>query len=179
MRCIAAMPLEQISARTLASESGANLASIGYHFGSKEGLLTAAVAAGLDRWLDEIGARLDDVDGTGTVADRFLRAAEAVDAGRAENAGTTRAFVVALTRAPHDKAVAEALTAGFSRTRPRVAALLGLGADDIGTDAGGLVHAMFVGLLVQSLVSEQLDLDGGRVVNGLHRIADALSPNGV
>jgi AcrR family transcriptional regulator len=176
LRCIATMPLEQISARTLASESGANLASISYHFGSKDGLLTAAVVEGLDRWLAAIAARLGDVDATGAVSDRFLRAAAAVDETRFENAGVARAFVVALARAHHDEIVANVLIEGFSQTRPRVAALLGLGADELGADAGGLVHAMFTGLLVQSLISEKLDIEAERVVNGLRRVGDALSP---
>jgi hypothetical protein len=35
------------TARDLAAESGANLASIGYHFGSKEALLNEALAEGM------------------------------------------------------------------------------------------------------------------------------------
>ena len=44
LRCLERLPAEHITARAIADESGANLASIGYHFGSKEALLRAEQA---------------------------------------------------------------------------------------------------------------------------------------
>jgi DNA-binding transcriptional regulator YbjK len=44
--CLERLPAERITARAIAEESGANLASIAYHFGSKDGLVTAAVIEG-------------------------------------------------------------------------------------------------------------------------------------
>ena len=58
LRCLERLPPERVTARAIADESGANLASITYHFGSKDDLVTEAVVAGLDRWLDEIEAAL-------------------------------------------------------------------------------------------------------------------------
>jgi AcrR family transcriptional regulator len=174
--CLARMPVDQISARALANESGANLASIGYHFGSKDSLMTAAVVEGLDRWLERINERLASVDGTAQPAERFQQAAQAVDATRADHEAVARAFVVALARGLHDQEVSAHLVEGFLHTRPRVARLLGLGDDDTGTDAGGLVHALFTGLLVQSLLSEDLVIDGDRIMAALHRIAERLAP---
>src|SRR5680860_674437 len=95
LNCLARMPVDQISARALASASGANLASIGYHFGSKEGLLTAAVVEGLDRWLVRINERLAAVDETVHPVQRFRQAADAVEATRADHEDVARAFVVA------------------------------------------------------------------------------------
>jgi AcrR family transcriptional regulator len=171
------MPLEQISARALATEANANLASIGYHYGSKEGLVTAAVVESLDRWLASIGQQLTVVDDAAEATERFHQAAAAVEATRAEHESVARAFVVALARGHHDKVVAGHLVEGFMHTRPNIAALLGLGDDDIGTDAGGLVHALFTGLLVQSLLSHELNLDADRIVAGLQRIAEAITPH--
>ncbi|MGW6727631.1 TetR/AcrR family transcriptional regulator [Nocardia sp. NPDC055029] len=178
LRCLARMPVDQVSARAVAAESGANLASIGYHFGSKDALVTAAVVAGLDRWLDEIAARASVVRAGADPADRFRRAVDAADASRGEHEGLARAYVVALGRAQHDPVVAERLIDGFRRTRPAVASVLGLGADDIGVDAGALMHAMFTGLLVQSLLDEDLALSGDRIADALQRIADALAGQG-
>lgn len=178
LRCLARMPVDQVSARAVAAESGANLASIGYHFGSKDGLVTAAVVAGLDRWLDEIAARASDVRTGADPADRFRRAVDAADASRSEHDGLARAYVVALGRAQYDPVVAERLIDGFRRTRPAVASVLGLGADDIGVDAGALMHAMFTGLLVQSLLDEELALSGDRIADALQRITDTLAGQG-
>ena len=175
LNCLARMPLDRISARALAHASGANLASIGYHFGSKDGLVTAAVVEGLDRWLDEISERLASVEGTAPPAERFRQAAAAVDATRAQHEPIARAFVVALARGHHDHAVAERLTEGFLHTRPRVGQLLGLGTDDVGIDAGGVVHALFTGLLVQSLLSPELAIDEDRTMAALRRVAETIA----
>ena len=71
--------------------------------------------------------------------------------------------------------VANHLTEGFLRTRPRIAELLGLGDDETGTDAGGLVHSMFVGLIAQALLSPDLALDSDRTLAALERLASALT----
>lgn len=119
--------------------------------------------------------RLATVDGTARPVERFQQAAEAVDATRADHEGVARAFVVALARGQHDQEVADHLIDGFLRTRPGVARLLELGDDHTGTDAGGLIHALFTGLLVQSLLSERLLIDGNRVMAALSRIAETLT----
>jgi len=54
LRCIERLPSERITTRAIAEESDANVASIAYHFGSKDDLVTEAVVEGLDRWLEEI-----------------------------------------------------------------------------------------------------------------------------
>jgi hypothetical protein len=61
-------------------------------------------------------------------------------------------FIGALVKAQHDGRVRETLAAGFSRSRPAVAAPLGLGTDQAGEDSGGLVLALFNGLLFQTLL---------------------------
>jgi len=164
------MPVDKISARVVAEESGANLASIGYHFGSKDALVAAAVVEGLDRWLDHIGERLATMPDVADAAGRLQGAVDAAEATREDHEAVARAFVVALSRGHHDPVVADRLTEGFMHTRPRVAELLGLGSDDTGTDAGAVLHALFTGLLVQSLLSRELVLDGSRITAALQRI---------
>lgn len=173
LRCLERLPPERVTARAIAEESGANLASIAYHFGSKEDLVTEAVIAGLDRWLEEIAAGLGEVASLGP-AERIGRAAEVIEATRRRHAGLARNFVGALARAQHDPRVRELLAAGFRHTRPNVAALLGLGPDQAGEDAAGLVHSMFTGLLFQVLLDPGLAIEGERMGRGLARLRDAL-----
>jgi hypothetical protein len=52
--------------------------------------------------------------------------------------GLARLFFAAVAKAQHDGRV-RALLAGLARTRPNVAAVLWLGEDEAGEDAGGLV----------------------------------------
>jgi AcrR family transcriptional regulator len=163
LRCLERLPPERVTARAIAAESGANLASIAYHFGSKDELVTAAVIEGLDRWLEEVERGLGDL--AGTPAERFARAAGVLDIGAHE--ALARHFVSAVARAQHDEAVRARLAAGFARTRPAVAALLGLGDDP---DAGGVVLALFNGLLLQALLDPALVLEGERLQEALARL---------
>jgi AcrR family transcriptional regulator len=173
LRCLERLPPEQITARVIAAEAGANLASITYHFGSKENLVTEAAITGLDRWLAEIGDRLAGL-GTADLAERFRRAHEAVELTRREHLGLARNYVAALAMGQHDSRVRETLAAGFHRSREEVAALLGLGSDRAGIDCAGLVLSMFHGLLIQVLLDDALAIDGERMTKAQRRLRRVL-----
>ena len=172
-RCLERLPPERITARVIADESGANLASIAYHFGSKDNLVTEAVIAGLDSWLEEIAAGLAEL-ADAELAARLRRAGEVIDATREEHTGLARNFLGALARAQHDPRVRELLTGGFERTRANIASLLGLGRDQAGEDAGGLIHSLFIGLLFQVLLDPGLAVEGERMERAQARLRDAL-----
>ncbi|MCO1654849.1 TetR/AcrR family transcriptional regulator [Pseudonocardia humida] len=155
LRCLERLPPERITARAIAEESAANLASITYHFGSKDALVTAAVIEGLDRWLDEIAGALQGVDPE-QPGERFRRAFVAVEGSRQRHLGLARTLVAALARAQHDAQVREMLAEGFRRSRRDVATVLGLGTDQAGLDAAGLALAQFNGLLFQTLLDPDL-----------------------
>jgi AcrR family transcriptional regulator len=173
LRCLERLPPERITARAIAEESGANLASIGYHFGSKDNLVTQAVIEGLDRWLDEVAAGLGDL-ASAEPAIRYRRAGEVIETSRRRHTGLARNFLGALAKAQHDPRVREILAAGFRRTRPEVAALLGLGSDQAGEDAGGLVLALFNGLLFQALLDPALAIEGERMQRAQTRLLRVL-----
>ena len=173
LRCVERLPPERITARAIARESGANLASIAYHFGSKDDLVTEAVIEGLDRWLEEIAAGLGEL-AAADPATRFRRAAEVMEEGRRERTGLARNFVGALAKAQHDPRVRELLADGFRRTRPALAALLGLGDDRAGEDAAGLLLALFDGLLFQSLLADDLAIEGPRMQRAQARVRTIL-----
>jgi AcrR family transcriptional regulator len=162
LRCLENLPAEKITARAIAEESKANLASIAYHFGSKDDLVTEAVICGLDRWLAEVEAEMGDVERL-TPATRFQRANEVIESTRQRHTGLAKNFIGALARAQHNDRLRQRLGEGFHRTRPEVAALLGLGDDEAGDDAAGLVLALFYGLLLQVLLDPTLAIDGDRV----------------
>lgn len=173
LRCLERLPPERITARVIAEESGANLASITYHFGSKDNLVTEAVIEGLDRWLADVASGLDDLPSQEPVA-RFRRAFEVVTTSRERNTGLAKNFISALAKAQHDARIRELLAAGFRRTRPNVAGLLGLGDDQAGRDAAGLVLALFNGLLFQVLLDPVLAIDGDRMEQAQTRLLRVL-----
>ena len=174
LRCLERLPPERVTARTIAEESGANLASIAYHFGSKDDLVTTAIITGLDRWLIEIAGRLDAL-AADAPAVRFRRAAEVVAATRGDRTGLARNFVAALARAQHDDRVRALLTTGFQRSRHDVATALGLGQDQADLDAAGLVLALFNGLLLQVLLDPALAIEGERMQHAQARLRTLLA----
>jgi AcrR family transcriptional regulator len=173
LRCLERLPPEQVTARAIAAESEANLASIAYHFGSKDNLVTEAVIEGLDRWLEEIESALATV-APEEPAMRFTRAAEVIETTRRRHLGLARNFLGALAKAQHDARLAQLLAEGFRHTRPNVAALLGLGDDEAGRDAAGLVHSLFTGLLFQQLLDPELGIEGDRMERAKVRLRRVL-----
>ncbi|MGH2978845.1 MAG: TetR/AcrR family transcriptional regulator [Solirubrobacterales bacterium] len=171
--CLERLPPERITARAIAEESGANLASIAYHFGSKDNLVTEAVIEGLDRWLADIAGGLGDLASQEPAA-RFRRAAEVIETSRRRHSGLAKNFVGALARAQHDSRIRDMLAGGFRRSRPNVASLLGLGSDQAGQDAAGLVLALFHGLLFQVLLDPALAIDGDRMQRAQARLLRVL-----
>jgi AcrR family transcriptional regulator len=177
LRCLERLPPERITARVIAQESGANIASITYHFGSKDNLVTEAVIEGLDRWLADIASGLGEL-ASQTPASRYRRAAEVIESSRQRHSGLARNFIGALAKAQHDPRIRELLAAGFRRTRPAVASLLGLGDDQAGEDAAGLVLGLFYGLLFQVLLDPTLAIDGDRMERAQTRLLRVLPDRG-
>jgi AcrR family transcriptional regulator len=173
LRCVERLPPERVTARAIAAESGANIASIAYHFGSKDELVTEAVIAGLDRWLASIAQSLGELDELQPAA-RLERASAVIDATRQRHLGLARNFLGALARAQHEPRIRRLLSEGFRSTRPRVAELLGLGEDRPGRDAAGLLHSMFTGLLFQTLLDPDLAIEGRRMSRAQVRLRTAL-----
>ena len=173
LRCLERLPPEQVTARAIAAESGANLASIAYHFGSKDDLVTEAVILGLDRWLAEVDRALAALPAD-TPAERLTRAAEVIERTRRRHAGLARNFLGALAKAQHDPRVAQLLAEGFRKTRPTLAAVLDLGGDQAALDAAGLVHSWFTGLLFQQLLDPELGIEGDRLEAAKRRLRRAL-----
>jgi AcrR family transcriptional regulator len=174
LRCLERLPPERVTARAIAGEAGANVASITYHFESKDALVTEAVIEGLDRWLAEIAGRLTELDAE-SPPERFRQAAAVIEGGRRRHAGLAANFLGALAKAQHDPRIRGLLSEGFRRTRSEVAAVLRLGDDPAGVDAGGLVLAMFDGLLFQVLLDPKLAIDGDRMARAQERLGAVLS----
>src|SRR3712207_121304 len=53
--CLRTKGYARTTARDIAAASNANLASIGYHFGSKEALLNEAIRRTSEQWTDRLG----------------------------------------------------------------------------------------------------------------------------
>jgi AcrR family transcriptional regulator len=71
-QCLREKGLARTTARDLAAASGVSLAAIGYHFGSKEALLSQAMIEATSEWVHELEAALaTELDPDAPAAARF------------------------------------------------------------------------------------------------------------
>lgn len=121
--CIAEKGYSRTTARDITAASGANLAAIGYHFGSKEALLNTAVLDSFDEWGTAIEAAMAASD-DGDPIDRLERFLSGFLAGAAEHHRHTRVERQAFAEAEFVPEIREQLAATYDEARRSVAAML-------------------------------------------------------
>ena len=120
------------TARDLVAASGTNLASIGYHFGSKEALLNQAIVDAFEDWTDEVIAiSLEGREGAPleAMAASWVETLESFD----RNRPLLVAFVEALAQAERTPELRDQLAAHYQRCRDTLAQTV---ADSLGAVEG-------------------------------------------
>lgn len=143
-----------ITARDLVAESGTNLGSIGYHFGSKAELLNTAIGVALEEWTEQVAAvaMAEPV----TPIERGFTTWSAMVRSLPEKQAFVMSFMEGLAQA-RDPLLREQFARHYRRCRARVSELV---AESLGkspedprcTALATFVIAMCDGLAVQSLV---------------------------
>jgi AcrR family transcriptional regulator len=176
-RCLFERGYARTTARDIVAASGTNLASIGYHFGSKEALLNAAMIEAIDEWGEELKrALITDTDvGSMDPIERFesiwTRVIESFEAHRPLWVATFEAFV----QAQHSPELREQLAAGHEEARFGLAALF-QGTDESMVDGrvaqtvGSFYVALMSGLITQWLLDAQRAPSGGAMAEALRTI---------
>jgi AcrR family transcriptional regulator len=155
IRCLQEKGYARTTSRDLVAASGTNLASIGYHFGSKEGLLNAAVLEGFQRWLKPLIA-LAAEPGSATPLERLRRGLEGVTDSMEENRLLVAAALEAWAQLPRSADLRAAMKAGYDDFQRAI----GVTVRDAFAEAGvlgevdaealaTLIIALFDGLLVR------------------------------
>ena len=150
-RCLVDRGYSQTSARDIASEAGVSTAAIGYHYGTKDALLIAALLEALAEWAGVLGQRLVGASAPdATAAERFTQNWDRV----IETFQTERALwriqfdmLGAMDRNPKLK---EILSANNREARLALVAMFG---DPRGPDAPGDDEAEKLGSYYQSLLA--------------------------
>jgi AcrR family transcriptional regulator len=161
-RCIAEKGYSRTTARDIVAVSGANLAAIGYHFGSKEALLNAAILDSFDEWgsaIEEAGVE----SGTGGPAERLERFLAGFRAGSVEHRSTLVASVQAFAEAEFVPEVREQLVQVYGVEPADV--------DEAGLRLGSLVLAIINGTALQWLVAPEETPSGAEIVAALRSLA--------
>jgi AcrR family transcriptional regulator len=175
-RCLLERGYARTTARDIVAASGTNLASIGYHFGSKEALLNAAVIEVIGDWGEGFADSLPTELREGALEQ--LRAMltsyiETMNSQRPLFAASFEAFAFS-ERVPE---LREQFAAAYELSReslpgmvPQVAAATD---DDAERRAvGSVLLSLIAGVSLQWLVDPERAPSGDEIARGLRRIAE-------
>lgn len=173
-RCLAEKGYERTTARDIVAASGTNLASIGYHFGSKEALLTQAMIEVLGDWGDEVARMLATTDQAGPMARLESMWTVLLESFQAQRGVWLASFEVGQVaeRVPELKAQ---LSAAYDVARIGLASLfLGVSEEDIdpatAKTVGSFLLAVIPGLTAQWMVDPKSAPSGREMALGLEQI---------
>jgi AcrR family transcriptional regulator len=179
-RCLYEKGMSRTTARDIAAASGVSLAAIGYHFGSKDALMTAAMMEAVEEWSDELEATLAvDLGPDTSTLERF----EAIWTRVIESFGTHRQLWAAsyelLLLADHSPEIRQHMTEAIRLGRlGLVKMFLQAGPEvDPGADekeaaaVGGFYYALMSGMLVQHLIDPETAPSARDLTDALRRAA--------
>lgn len=152
--CLQEKGYARTTSRDLVAVSETNLASIGYHFGSKERLLNIAVAEAFQRWLKPLVA-LAGEPGPATPLERLERSVAGVMDTLDANRSLVAAALEAWAQVPRSEELRAEMLATYEDFHETIAAttrdaFAEVGARDIDADVlADLLIALFDGLLVR------------------------------
>lgn len=181
-RCLLEKGYTRTTARDIASVAGVSLAAIGYHFGSKEALLTEALMLAIEDWDRDLRQTLEPAPRAETdPAKRF----EATWTRLIETFTSHRSLWIAnfelFAQAGHLPEIRRILGSSLYQARAALASLF-LHQEESAIDehtartAGGFYHALLSGLIAQFLVDPQHALTARDLTDALRTISAQLQP---
>jgi AcrR family transcriptional regulator len=152
--CLQEKGYARTTSRDLVAASGTNLASIGYHFGSKEHLLNVAVTEAFQRWLKPLVALAAEPE-SAMPLERLARTLNGVMDTLEQNRSLITACLEAWAQMARSEDLRAEMTASYADFRTVIAdttrdAFEEIGSTEVDADAlAALIIALFNGLLVQ------------------------------
>jgi AcrR family transcriptional regulator len=184
--CLREKGYARTTARDLVAASGTNLASIGYHFGSKEALLNEAIAQGFADWTAAVESAMFAAEGAGA-AERFQASLEAMIGRFDELRPFLVSFVEALPQAIRTESLRERLATAYTESRAASAEMVRWAVESAGvevTDAqaqalAAVGMAICDGMMLQWLLDPAETPSSAAVMEGLAvAVAAAAAPGG-
>lgn len=158
-QCIAEKGYGRTTARDITAASGANLASIGYYFGSKEALLNAAVLEAVDDWGDAVEAATRYVENDAPPLARFERFFESYFSSLPRERGLLVSSLQAMAQSEYVPEVRQQIaTSHESGRRSLAAVVLGVEPHDVGDEdlpLGAVVMALLNGCSLQWYIAPE------------------------
>ncbi|MEV4110697.1 helix-turn-helix domain-containing protein [Nonomuraea sp. NPDC049695] len=178
-RCLVEKGWARTTVRDISAASGVSMAAIGYHFGSREALLNAALVEAMREWGDQVGAAMAAADDAEAApAERFEALWEQLIASIGEQRTLWLANLEALVQAEHSPELRDQLVAGQREGRRGMAAHLADGDEADEADLAerevrtvGSVHlALLLGVMVQWLNDPDQAPTAAEVLAGLRTL---------
>jgi AcrR family transcriptional regulator len=162
------------TARDIVAASGTNLGSIGYHYGSTQALMNAAMLSAIEEWGDAIAQALasDGDDGNDPLVRYWRRVIGTIDSHRE----LWLASVEAMIQSQHQPELRAQIAAGMEQGRRGMAALV-TGADEDSLDdgtvrsVGSAQLALMSGVMIQWLTDPSTAPSAEQVAAGVRALA--------
>jgi AcrR family transcriptional regulator len=163
------------TARDIVAASGTNLGSIGYHYGSTQALMTAAMMSAMEEWGDTITAAMaaDPADESDDPLVRFWRRViGTIDSHRE----LWLASVEAMIQGEHQPELRALIAAGVEQGRGGMAAMItGIPEDQLDEatirSVGSAQMALMSGVMIQWLVNPATAPSAEQIAAGVRAIA--------
>jgi AcrR family transcriptional regulator len=170
-RCLEKRGYARTTARDLVAESGTNLASIGYHFGSKEALLSEAISQSFQEWAERVRDLVLATEPGDDPVRRLSATWTAMLTSFVEFRGLAVAFMEAMAQAERQPDLRAQLAAVYDQSRTSVGHMIAelTGVPD-GPEARALASfqiAVCDGLLVQWLLDPDAVPSGEQLASAL------------
>ena len=179
LSCLRERGYARTTAREIASAAGANLGSIGYHFGSKEALVTEAMGQGFRDWTEHIAGQVLQSEAT-TPLERLRVSWATMTDSFEEQRPLLLAFVEALAPAARSPDLRRRLGALYEEMREGIALLVAASLDDLGPDPSpttrtlaSLLIAVCDGLVLQWLLDPERTPSGDELVDAIEAVLDS------
>jgi AcrR family transcriptional regulator len=164
-RCLEERGYARTTARDLVAASGTNLASIGYHFGSKEALLNQAMMDAFTEYTEKLLALASEPVEAGDPLGELRRTWGVMVEMFASMRPLLVAFIEAMNQAERSPALRDQLALGYEQLRDTIAETIitmnpGQLASDQARDVASFLIAVNDGLMIQWLLDPQHSLSG-------------------
>jgi AcrR family transcriptional regulator len=176
-RCLLTRGYSQTTARDIAQSAGVSLAAIGYHFRSKEALLTEALLLALEDWDKEFRQSLRSAMRAGaSPQNRFEATWEQLLRAIEKHRPLWAANFELFTQIDSKPDIHPVLVNSLRYAYQSLAAVF-LNKDESALDAetartaGGFLHALLSGLIVQYLIDPGYTLSASELTAGMHVVA--------
>jgi AcrR family transcriptional regulator len=170
-RCLYEKGYTRTTARDIANASGVSLAAIGYHFGSKDSLLQAALFEAMEEWGDDLRRGFAaEIDPGASPAERFeARWRHVIDSFERHRPFWLMQFEM-VVQADHTPELRKMLTDGVEAGRRGLAELFGSD-----PELGAFYQVMLSGVLMQWLVDPATAPTAAELTASLSKIAPTLT----